>query len=126
MSNFTEVQIELKDLSVVKKALENMGLTVELHDHPVKIRGYGGRTREAQLVVRDHNQYSDLGIHKDASGKVSVIIDEIYAKKGWMQRLEDEYALETIKTKIKPLGFRVEDVKRSSGGIDVTINNPFS
>ena len=70
MSHFTRVRTKLRNLSVVQRALEDLGYKVEADS---KVRGHGHRA-DADLVVRMDGKY-DIGFTERRNGDVDMVAD---------------------------------------------------
>lgn len=132
MSNFTEVQVDMKDFGLLKRALLNMGYKeaqIETYDSPQTLNGYH-RNDTASMIIRKKNlnphSYNDLGFKKTQDGTIKVIGDTDFVTTRWLGQLKDEYALATVENQVVDSGFFINDVKRSNGQIEVTLENPYS
>ena len=79
MSHYTRVRTALSDPAILAAALEHLGFThIELHERPQKLRGYAGRTEQAEIIIRREHLGSalgDLGFARSADGTFEVIVD---------------------------------------------------
>jgi len=71
MSHFTTVQTQIKDIEALKKACEEMGLTVVDEG---EARGYGNRLTHGDHVIRLNGPY-DIAVNKQKDGTYGLTTD---------------------------------------------------
>jgi Protein of unknown function (DUF1257) len=99
MSHYTRVRTTLRDPQVLAAALRAAGYpAVEVHDSPQRLRGWGGRTAGAEVIVRrEHitgHAIGDFGFARQPDGTFAVIIDDMDRARngpGWLPRLTQAY-----------------------------------
>ena len=99
MSHFTRMRTTLRDPQVLAAALKAVGYPqVEVHDGPRQLRGWGGGTAMAEVIVRrEHISGSvigDFGFARGADGKFELVIDAMDGARngpGWLPRLTQAY-----------------------------------
>jgi transcription termination factor Rho len=151
MSHFTKLKTQIKDKQALLLALNEMGFTkeqIELYDKPVKLEGYeanGGADHRAEIIVRKKhlaNAYNDIGFRRQADGSYEAALSDMEMSnrsaarnaitkgltcfgKDWMQKLNQRYALQTIKLQAQRLGYMNPQVEESADGeIFVTVTPP--
>ena len=70
MSHFTRIRTKLRNLALVDKALRDLGYTPS--QGRVKVRGWHGETRDAELVVQMPNGY-DFGFRQQGDELIMVV-----------------------------------------------------
>lgn len=107
MSHFTEIKTEINDIQALKKALNNMNLSLE---HNVGCRHYYGNTIK-ENVVRLPGPY-DMAFEKDNMGNYGINADfynghveKIIGEKGAI--LLSEYSIQKLYIEAKKMGCKV-------------------
>lgn len=105
MSSYIECKLEIKNLDMLKRILENMGLAYEEAQagRTIESRGYGGVTKQVDLVVRSDElrkvhagTYGDIGFKLNkTTGTYDVVLDSV--DKRFATEIGTTYAVETIK-----------------------------
>lgn len=114
MSHFTRVRTQLRNLSVVQRALEDLGYNVEMD---AKVRGYGDRT-DADLVVRLDGKY-DIGFTERRNGEVDMVADMWGLKidrVDFLHEVTQRYAYLTVMEQAETQGFRVTTEENQTDG----------
>ncbi|MCC7491474.1 MAG: DUF1257 domain-containing protein [Fimbriimonadaceae bacterium] len=106
MSHFTRVRTKLRDLQLLDRALRDLGYQPSLGR--VRVRGWDGESRAADLVVQCSNRY-DFGFRRDGDELV-MILDE------WgfrdevprlLERITQRYAYHVCLQQAAAQGFQV-------------------
>ena len=115
MSHFTRVRTKLRDISVVQRALEDLGHHVQ---EGGKVRGYGGDRSAADLVVRIDGQY-DIGFSEQKNGDV-VMVADLWGlridKNTFLNEVTQRYAYLTVMEQAEAQGFRVTSEESQQDG----------
>ncbi|TGG82018.1 MAG: DUF1257 domain-containing protein [Aphanocapsa feldmannii 277cV] len=117
MSHFSTVKTELRDLSALRAALQDMGHTPE--EGTTQVRGYRGQTVEAQLALRQDNG-CDIGFRWNGNHYELVTDLQLWNQQQplerFLSRLNQRYALHTILSATQQEGFQVSEQKSSLDG----------
>jgi len=114
MSHFTRVRTKLRNLTVVQRALEDLGYNVETE---AKVRGYGDRA-DADLVVRMDGKY-DIGFSERPNGEVYMVADTWGLKvdrDDFLHEVTQRYAYLTVMEQADAQGFRVTTEENQADG----------
>ena len=127
MSEYTRVNIKLRDAISLKDSLKEMGYEFEEHKEPQHLYGYMGKKRQqkAHIIVRRKHisrSANDIGFLKNANGEYEMIISEYDRRAGkqavdFMERLKQLYATHKIMRKVKSMGYIVGAHKNVDGNI---------
>ena len=125
MSEYTEVELEIKDPECLKAALLELGYKFEEHKEPQKLKGYQGddRDQKAHIIVRRKyvgSSANDVGFLKDGK-HYKMIISEFDRHAGsqsvnFMSKLKQTYTKHVILKKTKSMGYRVSSQTTLSDG----------
>jgi hypothetical protein len=125
MSHFSTVKTELRDLTSLRGALEDLGHNPSEGDLPV--RGYRGQTVTAQLTVPQQNG-ADIGFRwNPESGSYELVTDlELWQQsipiERFLARLTQRYALRSILAATQEQGFQVaEQTDSLDGSIELVV-----
>lgn len=132
MSHYTTIKTRLVEQDYLVRALEDMGYKgkVEIHDKPVRLRGYLGdwRRQKAEIVIpRKHvgRASNDLGFKRTAAGTYDAMIsgfDRARHNNKWLGRLTQRYAYHAAVDKLRDQGFEiVEETENRRGQLNVTL-----
>jgi hypothetical protein len=100
MSHFTRVRTTLRDRDTLAAALRAAGYpTVEVHDGPQRLHGWGAQSAAAEVIVRRANipgghAIGDFGFARQQDGSFAVVIDSMDAHRNgpaWLPRLTQAY-----------------------------------
>jgi hypothetical protein len=113
VSHFTQVKTQIKDTSVLKKALNTMGLTVVEGAEGQKVRGYFGEVQAAEFKVLTESHY-DIGFIRDEHGNYAFVGDwELMPRVSGIEQtvfthhVKREYAKEAILRTAAERGYEV-------------------
>ncbi|HEY8478619.1 MAG TPA: DUF1257 domain-containing protein [Spirillospora sp.] len=123
MSHFTTVRTRLADGEVLRKALEQMGHTVEPAGRGV--RGYMGRRSDAEFKVRPEGSEHEIGFTPSDDG-YAVVADwwgiHGMTEESFVRDLKQQYALVATVSALEKQGFAVEQrTDEESGDIRVVM-----
>jgi hypothetical protein len=106
MSHFTTIKVEIKDGTILHEVLRELGYSVELN---TQVRGYQGKTTQADYVIRQANGY-DLGFRQ--TGDVYEIVADFWGAKinqtELVNSIHQKYAHKALMTFVNQQGFDVE------------------
>ncbi len=115
MSHYTRVRTALSDPAILAAALEHLGFKhIEMHERPQKLRGYAGRTEQAEIIIRrEHlgSAFGDLGFARGADGTFEVVVDssDRSSRHGtWLAKLPHAYGYAAALRYAEAHGYHVE------------------
>jgi len=113
MSHFTRVRTQLRNLTTVQKALEELGYNVESGS----VRGYAGQLAQADIVVRMDGKF-DMGFRKE--GENVVLVADFWGlrinREEFLQQLAQRYAYITIMDQAEQQGFTMMTEETQADG----------
>lgn len=117
MSHFSNIKTQIRNLEALQAALTRLG--VDWEAGPATVRGYQGQTVKAEVVVKQENNY-DLGFCWNGQA-YELVADLQYwqqplSVEGFLQKVTQGYALETILTETGKQGFQVSEEQRQQDG----------
>lgn len=114
MSHFTQVKTQLKESTVLKRALARLGYAVVEGEEGQQVRGFMGDTQAAEFKIRTSTHY-DIGFARDAQGGYALVGDwELLPKVSgivqaeFLKNIKREYARETILEQAAARGYEVQ------------------
>nr|MBN1229714.1 DUF1257 domain-containing protein [Anaerolineae bacterium] len=115
MSHFTRIKTQLKDLHIVKQALEDLGYEV----FAGSVRGFQSQQAAADLVIRPGGTY-DIGFREE-NDKI-VMIADIWGltinRDKFLEQVTQRYAYLVVLKEAHALGFEaVEEETQRDGSI---------
>ncbi|MCA9565358.1 MAG: DUF1257 domain-containing protein [Myxococcales bacterium] len=126
MSHFTTVKTKLKDLTCIKSAVEDLGLTFTEAQEGLKVRGYQGDSRMAKMVIKASNSY-DIGLYQTENGYEMVAdwwgieVETGLKEEAWVERFNQRYAYNKVIKEIKSRGFTLEEEVEEEGEIKMVV-----
>lgn len=117
MSHFTNIKTQLRNLTSLKSALNDLGIDWKEGASPV--RGYQGQTRTAQVVVEQENNY-DIGFSWNGE-EYELVADLQYWQQplsvdGFLQRITQRYAYHTVVKETSHQGFQIAQEEKNQDG----------
>ncbi|BFM41274.1 DUF1257 domain-containing protein [Synechocystis sp. LKSZ1] len=117
MSHFSNIKTQIRNLDTLKTTLSNLGLSWK--EGPCAVRGYQGQTLEAALVLEQDNAY-DIGFAWNGQA-YEMVTDLQYwqqplSVEGFLQKITQGYALETVLTESNKQGFQVAEQQTQADG----------
>jgi len=107
MSHFTTIKVQIKNGEILHQILQELGYEVEQN---TKVRGYSGKTVNAEYVIRQPNGY-DLGFRQ--KGENYELVADFWGAKinqqEFLNRISQKYAHRTLLNSIQSEGFNVEE-----------------
>lgn len=113
MSHFATIKTKMKNADAIIAALQEMGLTAEMHEQAVSLNTvWGDRSGTGNIVVRREvltkagfRSNVDLGFLQDQDGSYQMVGDRFYAGVAKiMDRLPAEYGKQVVIQTAKSLG----------------------
>lgn len=117
MSHFTNIKTQLRNLTSLKSALND--LDIDWKEGEAKVRGYQGQTRTAQVVVEQNNNY-DIGFSWNGE-EYELIADLQYWQQplsvdSFLQRITQRYAYHTVVNETSNQGFQIAQEEKNQDG----------
>ncbi len=123
MSHFSKIQTTLKDLNLLKQALND--LCIQWDSESQTVRGYKEQTSFANLVIKQNNNY-DIGFTWNGF-EYQLVADLQFWQQPWsvesfLDKVSQRYAYNSIIQATKKQGFEtVEEIKQNNGTIKLTL-----
>lgn len=117
MSHFSQIKTQIRNLSSLKAALTDLGLTWKSGAAP--IRGYRGATETAEIAIEQDNGY-DIGFRWNGSA-YELVADLQYWRQEltvdrFLSRVTQRYAYHTVLSETTQKGFQVTEQKQQQDG----------
>jgi hypothetical protein len=117
MSHFSNIKTQIRNLTSLKAALADM--EVEWKEGPVKIRGYQGQTRSAEVVIAQDNNY-DIGFSWNGR-EYELVADLQYWEQpltveGFLRQVSQRYAFHTVVNETAKQGFQISEQQKNEDG----------
>ena len=113
MSHFTRIRTKLTDIHTVRKALKELGYTVQSG----RVRGYGGQEAQADLVVKTDSGY-DIGFRDEGSSVVMVA--DLWGlrinRDEFLNKVAQRYAYITVVEQAKAQGWQMATEENQEDG----------
>lgn len=115
MSHFTRVKTKLRNLTLLERALRELGYQPSVGN--VKVRGWNGETRDADLVVQMSNRY-DFGFQQVGDELVLVCDDWGFRENvpQLLQKITQQYAYQVCVEQAAAQGFQVVGTEQQADG----------
>ncbi len=128
MSHFTKVKTKIKDLNMLKQALKALGLTFEEaeNDQKVIVKGWEKNNIEADMSINPGCSYgiAVTKVNEEYELNADWWAIETYTGKTQQEllnKIEKQYAYETIMDKIKKQGYSVVTEEESKEQIKLVV-----
>jgi hypothetical protein len=117
MSHFSTIKTQLRDLSALQSALNNLDVSWKAGPHPV--RGYRGDRRSAEIVIEQDNGY-DVGFSWNGA-EYELIADLQYWQQPltvnrFLSKVTQQYALSSVLSTTIDQGFQVSEQQQQADG----------
>jgi hypothetical protein len=117
MSHFSTIKTQIRNLTSLKAALNDMG--VDWKAGPRSVRGYQGQTRNAEVVLEQNNNY-DVGFSWNGQ-EYELVADLQYwqqpiSVEGFLKRVTQRYAYHTVVEETSKQGFAVAGQQKNEDG----------
>jgi hypothetical protein len=111
MSKFVKVRTELRDLALIKRALDDLNLTYSENEQYTHI--WSGHKETAPLVIKDKRLAFALRSNED--GTYEAVGDDMQLGqiKGTLQQIQQRYAYHKVLAEVEQAGFSL--VEESTG-----------
>ena len=126
MSHFTTVETKMMDLTCIKQACEDLGLTLIEAEEEMEVRGYMGQAERSKMIIRVSDHY-DIGLHQTEQGYEFVAdwwgVEMVTGLKeqDWMDQFVQRYAYNKVVEEVKVQGFTLEEEKVKDDEIHLTV-----
>lgn len=123
MSHFSNIKTKIRNLGSLKAALND--LKVDCKPVPGIVRGYQGKTHQADIVVEQNNNY-DFGFSWNGS-EYELVADLQYWQQpltvdGFLRQVTQRYAYHTVVNETANQGFSItEQAKNEDGSIRLVV-----
>lgn len=123
MSHFSKIRTALRDLSLLKKALND--LSISWQTEVKQMKGYKNQSTFANLIISQNNGY-DVGFSWNGF-EYQLVADLQFWQQPWsvdlfLDKITQRYAYYSIKQTTEEQGFRaVEETKLENGSIRLTL-----
>ncbi|MEM7594504.1 MAG: DUF1257 domain-containing protein [Cyanobacteria bacterium P01_A01_bin.83] len=123
MSHFSNIKTKIRNLNSLKAALKD--LDIDWKDGPAIVRGYQGKTHQADIVVEQNNNY-DFGFSWNGS-EYDLVADLQYWEQpltveGFLRQVTQRYAYNTVVNETANQGFTITEQKeREDGSISLVV-----
>lgn len=123
MSHFSTIKTQIRNLSSLKSALNDLG--IDWKEGPTAVKGYQGQTRNAEVVISQTNDY-DIGFSWNGH-EYELVADLQYWQQpltveGFLRQVTQGYAYHTVLATTKDQGFQVtEEQKNEDGSIRLVV-----
>jgi len=123
MSHFSKIKTTLKDLSLLQKSLNDLGVSWDESINTLK--GYKAQECFANLVIKQNNNY-DIGFTWNGT-EYQLVADLQFWEQSWsvelfLDKITQRYAYNSILKATKIQGFqRIEEVTQENGSIKLTL-----
>ena len=123
MSHFSKIKTSLKDLVLLQKSLNDLGVNWNTEVHTVK--GYRNQEHFANLVITQNNNY-DIGFTWNGM-EYQLVADLQFWQQPWsvdlfINKVTQRYAYHSIMKATKEKGFQtVEELTQENGSIRLTL-----
>lgn len=117
MSHFSSIKTQIRNINSLKASLEDLGINWK--QGPSSVRGYQGKTSQAEIVIEQENNY-DIGFSWNGQ-EYELVADLQYWQQPWtvdgfLQRVTQGYALHTVLTQSSQQGFNVTEQQKNEDG----------
>ena len=123
MSHFSNIKTKIRNLNSLKAALSD--LNVDWKNGPGIVRGYQGKTHQADLIVEQNNDY-DFGFSWNGS-EYELVADLQYWQQpltveGFLRQVTQRYAYHTVINETSDRGFNItEQAENKDGSIRLVV-----
>lgn len=117
MSHFSSIKTQIRNLTSLKAALGD--LEIDWKNGPSPVRGYQGKTSQAEIVIEQENNY-DIGFSWNGQ-EYELVADLQYWQQPWtvdgfLQRVTQGYAFHTVLNESSQQGFAVTEKQKNEDG----------
>ena len=116
MSHFTSVKTKIKNMSMLRRILKELGYeyTEAEEGQKVKVLGYQGQKTDADLVIHASKTY-EIGVKQTAEGMVFVAdwwgveTTRGVSEEDFVNQITQRYAYHTVKEAVSAKGYTVQE-----------------
>lgn len=117
MSHFSNIKTQIRNLESLQSALSDLQVDWKAGPHPV--RGYQGQTRQADVVIEQHNGY-DVGFSWNGQ-EYELVADLQYWQQPltvnrFLSQVTQRYAVNTVLKTTGEQGFQVAEQQQNADG----------
>lgn len=117
MSHFSNIKTKIRNLDSLKAALSD--LSVNWKNGPEIVRGYKGQTLEADVVLKQENNY-DIGFSWNGN-EYELVADLQYWQQpltvdGFLRQVTQRYAYHTVVNETANQGFQITEQENNQDG----------
>jgi hypothetical protein len=123
MSHFSKIKTTLKDLDLLQKSLNDLGVSWD--ENVSTIKGYRSQECFANLVIKQNNNY-DIGFTWNGT-EYQLVADLQFWQQPWsvelfLDKITQRYAYNSILKATEIQGFqRIEEISQENGSIKLTL-----
>ena len=131
MSEYTTIEVKIRDPKALGQALKELGYEYESHDVPQSLYGYQGdeRKEKANIIVRQKyvgSGSNDVGFVRESDGNYTMIISKYdrsnaKSKSNFIDKLPQIYSKHAILRQVKSMGYTVRSKKSIDGKIKINV-----
>ena len=111
MSKFVKVRTELRDLSLIKRALDDLKLTYSENERYTHV--WSGHKETAPVVIKDKRAVFALRSTEDGAYEAAGDDMQMGQIKGTLQQIQQRYAYHKVLAEVEQAGFAL--VEESTG-----------
>lgn len=117
MSHFSQIKTQIRNLTSLETALNDLGINWKSESKTVK--GYRGQTRNAELTIEQDNGY-DIGFSWNGK-EYELVADLQYwqqnlSVEGFIKQVTQRYAYHTVINETARQGFQVAEQQQNQDG----------
>ena len=117
MSHFSQIKTQIRNLTSLESALNDLG--IDWKSGPRKVRGYRGQTTDAQVAIEQDNGY-DIGFSWNGQ-EYELVADLQYWQQnltvnGFLNQITQRYAYHTVMNETAKQGFQVAETQNQADG----------
>lgn len=117
MSHFSNIKTKIRNLSSLKTALND--LEISWKEGPLPVRGYQGKTRDAEVIIEQNNDY-DIGFSWNGQ-EYELVADLQYwqqplSVEGFIKQVTQSYAFHTVMSESAKQGFSIAEQQKNEDG----------
>ena len=117
MSHFSNIKTKIRNLDFLKAALKD--LNIDWKEGSGTVRGYKGKTSQAEIVVEQTNDY-DFGFSWNGS-EYELVADLQYWQQpltvdGFLRQVTQRYAYHTVVNTTSDRGFSITEQEKNEDG----------
>lgn len=123
MSHFTTIRTRLIERDQLLQALADLGYTVQ--QGPVKVKGYRGRTTQAEFKITIPKSRHDIGFQRGKEGYELIADWSVlrgFNQQDFVRQLQQRYAYHATQKALTAEGFTlVEEEQRQDGSVHLVL-----